>query len=62
MQRPAQALRLALRVERIGDGERIGIELDHAVQRRTVAVDGIDPRQVLLGDRAAPYGVPIADR
>ena len=51
MHRPARPSALALRIERIGNGKRVGIEFDDRVDRWSVLVECIDPRQVLLGDR-----------
>jgi hypothetical protein len=41
---------LALAVERLGDRERLRIELDDAVQARPVPVDRLDPRQAVAHD------------
>ena len=47
---PRGPLALALGVERVRDGERVRVELDHRAQRRTAAIDVLDPPQVQLGD------------
>ena len=47
---PRAPLRLALGIERVGDRERVGIDLDDRPQRRPAAIDLLDPLQVQLGD------------
>ncbi len=58
MQRPARALRLPLGVERAGDGQRLGVDLQHRAQHRTAAVERRDARQVSLDQpaRGQPAG------
>ena len=50
VQRPADAARAPLRVERIGDLERPWIERDERVQLGPLLIVGLDPREVLLDD------------
>ena len=49
MQRPPDAARTALRVERVGDLERVGVRLQHRAERR---VGRLDPFEVRLGQPA----------
>ncbi len=58
MERAARPLRGALLVERVGDGERVGVALDDRVERRALRVDGVDAGEVrrdggVARDRAA---------
>ena len=46
--RAAGAFRLALGVELGGDGERVGIGLEHRPDRGPAPVEGVDAREVLL--------------
>ena len=39
-------------VERIGKGQRVRIDLDHAVDCRAALVDFFDPGEIFFGDRA----------
>ena len=55
VQRPAHALAFALGVERVGNRQRVGIELDDRPQRRTAAIDRLDARGVQLDE--PPRGV-----
>src|SRR5207253_3122037 len=41
-----------LRVEGVGNRQRVGIRLEHAVQRRTVSIDLLDAREVFLDERS----------
>ena len=52
VQRAAGALRPALGVERVGDGQRVGVGLDDAAQLRPAAIEGVDAVEVGLGQRA----------
>ena len=54
MQRAAPMAGCALRIQRLGDVERIGVDLDHAVDR--VLVDGMDAREIRLGERSGAEG------
>ena len=49
---PARPLRAPLRVERVRDGQRVRVRLQHAAQRRPLAVHALDAVQVRLGERA----------
>ena len=51
VQRPARPLRLALVVERVGDRQRVGVDLDHARSAGPCG-RGLDARQVGLDQRA----------
>ena len=51
MQRPARPASFPFGIQLIGNRKGIGICFEHAVQRRTTAIDRFDPRQVLLGER-----------
>ena len=53
---PRGPLRLALGVERVGDRPRLGIDLDDRAQRRTGAIDLLDPLEVELDE--LPRRVP----
>src|SRR5207248_1534958 len=50
--RPARALRLALRIESLGDGERVGVDFEERVQARAPLVSLLDTRQIFLRDGA----------
>ncbi len=52
VQRAANTPAPALGVEPIGDGARVRVDLDHAVERRSGAIDRLDPREVLVHQRA----------
>ena len=56
VQRAARSPALALRVEPVGDRERVGVDLEHAVQRRPDPVDRLDAREVFVDER--PGGLP----
>ena len=43
--------RLPLGVERVGDGQRVGVDLDDRADRRPRLIDGRNPLQIALGDR-----------
>ena len=47
---PREPLRLPLGVERVGDRQRVGIDLDDRAQRRTAAIDLLDALQVELDE------------
>jgi hypothetical protein len=51
VQRSARAVASALLVERIGDGQRIGIEFDDGVDRRALFIDFRDALEIFLRDR-----------
>ncbi len=50
MERPARALGLAFGIERVGDRPCLGIDLEHRPERRTGAVDLLDPLEVEIDD------------
>jgi hypothetical protein len=52
VQRPADAARPALAVERVGDGERVGVRLDDRPQGGAAAVHVLYAFEILLGDLA----------
>ncbi len=52
MHRAAWTFLLPLTIQGVGDGERVGIGLDHRAQRGPTTVDGFDSSQVLFGNRA----------
>ena len=49
---PRGPLLFALLIESVSDGERIGIEFDDAIDGRAMLIEGIDSRQIFLGERA----------
>ena len=51
---------LALRVERLGDGERVGVRLDDAAERGPAAIEGLDAGEVGLRSAPASVSVPAA--
>ncbi len=51
MQRAANVARFALRVERFGDRDGFRVHLENGAKRRAAPVQGVDARQVVLGDR-----------
>ena len=61
MQRPARAFLAPFLVQRVGDLERIGVELDHRVEARAVAVDGFDAGEVRFDEGAGgePAGLHL---
>jgi len=62
VQRSARAFCAAFRVERIGDGQRIGVELDDGVDGRAALIDFIDPlRYFSVTERALylPDFIPV---
>ena len=50
VQRATRAFFLPLLVQRLGDGEGIGVDLDHRAQARPMVVDGIDAFQIQAGE------------
>ena len=50
VERPARAPGLAFGVERVGDRPCLGIDLEHRAERRTGAVDLLDPPEVEIDD------------
>ena len=52
MERPARPFHTPLLVERVRDRPRIRIDLDDRPQRRTLAIDLLDPREVHVHDPA----------
>ena len=50
---PRAPLAFALLVEALGDGQGVGIEFDHAVDRRPAPVDRFDPIDIFLGQGAS---------
>ena len=42
VQRPARSLLAPLAVERVGDGERVGVDLDDRAERGPLPVDRLD--------------------
>ena len=52
MQRPAYMLSSSFPVKPFGNRHRLGIHFDHAVDRRPMLVDLINPRQILLREGA----------
>ena len=53
VKRSAQASGLPLGVECIGDGEGVGVELEDRMERRAIAIERLNPREVLLAIRRA---------
>ena len=45
-------VRFPFLVEGIGNGQRVRIDFEHAVEGGTLLVDLLNPRQIFLGDRA----------
>ena len=60
VQRSAHLAGLALRVELVGDGQRVGVGLDDGPQFGPALVQRLDPRQVQLGDAACGAAGRIA--
>ena len=52
VQRAARAARLSFGVELVGDRQRVGIDLEDAAERRALPVEGVDARQIFLGERS----------
>ena len=52
VQRTARSAAPPLRVEGVGNRQRVGIRLEHAVQRRIVSIDLVDAREVFLDERS----------
>jgi hypothetical protein len=55
MQRPAHASRLSLAVERFRDRQSIRIDLEYVTKRRPLAIELLDPRDVLPRDRGGRH-------
>ena len=53
VQGAARTFGLAFLIERIGDGEGVGVEFEHAVEGWAVLVDFADAGSVLLDERAS---------
>ena len=49
MKRSADAALPSFAVHLIGDAQCVGVDLDDGVEGRTIAIDRLDPRQILLG-------------
>ena len=52
MQRPAHPPTAALRIQPIGNRQRVWIHLEHAVKRGAGPIHRLDPREVFLRDRS----------
>ena len=55
VQRTARTARPSFVVQRVGDGQRVRVDLDDRSQRRSLPIDLLDPAQIELGD--LPGGV-----
>jgi len=53
VQRAAHTFVFSLFVESIGDGQRVRIEFDDAVDRGALLVDLLDAREIFFGDGAS---------
>ena len=52
MERSARTLALALGVEAVRDRARVRVDLDHGAERRSLAIERVDPREVLVDERS----------
>ena len=61
VQRPSRAPGFPFPIERIGDGERVGIEFQHGAQRGPLAINGGDARQVSFRNRPGGEALQAGD-